>query len=81
MMFRQATGAKPVDEEWHEKRETARRTTFSLAEWSQEEITRWDLDTADITGRDNPRTYRVDRPVDGPGQVKNGTDVRTLDNR
>lgn len=79
MMFRQSESAKPADEEWHEMRERARRTTFSLAEWSPEEITRWDLDTAGITGRDNPRTYRIDRPIDTLGE--NGADIRTLPDR
>ena len=80
-MFRRGDGAKAVDREWHEKRRMARETTFSLAEWSEQDIERWDLDTARITGRENKRTYTVERPIDSPGTVKNGTDIRTLDNR
>lgn len=80
-MFRQAKSAKPVDGEWHEIRQVARETTFSLAEWSQEEITRWDLDTADITGRDNDRTYTIDRPITQDGEMQNDTDIRTLNDR
>lgn len=79
MMFREAESAKPLDKEWHLMRQKARTTTFSLDEWSDEEILRWDLDTARITGRDNPRTYTYDRTIDTLGE--NGTDVRTLDNR
>lgn len=81
MMFRQGNGAKAIDKEWHAKRRDARENTFSLGEWSEEEIIRWDLDTARITGRENDRTYTVDRPIEAPGTVENGTDVRTLDGR
>lgn len=81
MMFPESNSAKAVDSRWHEKRETARQTTFSPAEWSKEERTRWDLDDAGITGRDNKRTYTVDRPIETEGAPKNGTDIRTLPNR
>lgn len=69
-------------EEWHEMRAEARRTAFSVDEFGDIETTKFDLDTAGITGKDNPRTYQVDRPLNEvQGQQKNGTDIRTLDNR
>lgn len=81
-MYRQAESAKPVDGQWHEERQEARENAFSLLEFSDIDITRWDLDTADITGKDNPRTYRIDRPLNQTqGQMNNGTDIRTLEDR
>lgn len=81
-MFPESKSAKPIDARWHEHRQDARENSFSINEWSQEEITRWDLDTADITGQDNDRTYTVDRPLNQKdGQMNNGTDIRTLDSR
>lgn len=79
MMFRQSEGSKPVDSQWHIEREEARRTAFSLAEFSQEDITRWDLDTARVNGSDNPRTFTYDPAIDILGTAK--VDVRDLDNR
>lgn len=81
MMFRQSKGAKAVDREWHARRREARATAFSLAEFSDQEITRWDLDTARITGRENRKTYTTDRPLDVAGQMNDQVDVRTLDDR
>lgn len=79
MMFRQGESSKPVDEQWHLEREKARRTAFSTAEFSPQEITRWDLDTAQIDGSDNPRTFQYDPAIDILGTAK--VDVRELDNR
>lgn len=78
-MFRRSRGNKPLDSEWHEKRQEARKTAFSLAEFSQEEITRYDLDTARITGRDNPRTYEMDPAIDLLGTAKK--DIRKMGDR
>ena len=79
--FREATGSKPIDGEWHRKGREAKENTFSLNEWSEQEIIRWDLDTETRipTGRENPRTYTTNRPIDTLGE--NGTDIRTLDDR
>lgn len=44
--------------EWHRRREEARRTAMSDAEFGPIETERFDLDTADITGEDNPETFR-----------------------
>ena len=83
VMHRESKGGKPIDPEWHEFARTAKETTFSLAEWADEEIGRWDLDedTRRPTGRENPRTYTVGRPIQTATDEKNGTDIRTLDNR
>lgn len=77
--FRQSNGQKAIDPEWHEFRVEARETAFSLAEFSPQEITRYDLDTARITGRENSRTYTVSRPVDELGE--GSADIRELPDR
>lgn len=77
MMFKRAESAKPVDADWHEFRQTARKTAFSPDEFSETEKVKYDLDTARITGEENPRTYTVDRPIDN--LMDNGTDIRTLE--
>jgi hypothetical protein len=67
---------------WHEKRAEARRTAFNPNEFGDIEQTKFDLDTARITGAENPRSYQVDRPLNEvEGQQNNGTDIRTLDDR
>jgi hypothetical protein len=81
MQFRRSEGAKPIDNEWHRQRQRAREQAFnsSLDIFSDTEITKYDLDTAQIDGSDNPRTYTFDRPLDKFGI--NGTDVRNLEDR
>lgn len=61
--FARGESQKAVWSEWHEERERARRTAFSLAEFSDEEINKYDLDTADVNGQDNPDTYTWNRPL------------------
>jgi len=81
MMFREAESAKPIDAEVKEFRHRARTTSFNLDDFSEEEQVRYDLDTAGITGRDVPRNYKISRPLDAPGTVNNGFDIRDLPNR
>jgi len=79
MQFRRSAGAKPIDSEWHRQRQRAREQAFnsSLSIFSDTEITKYDLDTAQIDGSDNPRTFTFDRPLDMFGI--NGTDVRDME--
>jgi len=81
MQFRRSPGARAVDAEWHRERQRAREQAFdsSLSLFSDTEITKYDLGTAQIDGSDNPRTYTWDRPLDLFGI--NGTDVRNLKDR
>lgn len=62
-MFKRENGQRPVDGDWHAGRENARRTAFSLAEFSEQEIERLDLETAGVNGEDNPRSYEWKRPL------------------
>ena len=53
---------KPVNADWHATRAEAREETFSLLEWDEIDITRYDLEedgVSIITGKDNDRTYEV----------------------
>jgi len=81
MQFKRSEGAKAINAEWHRQRQRAREQAFnsSLSIFSDTEITKYDLDTAQIDGSDNPRTYTFDRPLDKFGI--NGTDVRNLEDR
>lgn len=64
-MFRQTDDLRVLDVEWQLKDDEAKRTTFSLDEWDQRSINRWDLDEdhRKPTGERNPDTYRYDKPL------------------
>jgi len=76
VMFERSRGSRAVSTDWHEFRLNARRNAYSKEEFSDEENIRYNLDTARITGRENPDTYTVDRPIDLLGT--NGIDLREL---
>lgn len=66
MMFPRSTkGDRSLDERWVLKARSAKRTTFSLDDWSDREIQRWDLDdpARKPTGRKNPETWRYEKPL------------------
>ncbi len=78
-MFPESRSAKPVDKEWHQFRESARKSAFSIGAYSNNDIIRYNLDTAGITGEDNPRTFMFMRELDTLGE--NGIDIRDLKDR
>lgn len=84
MRHHRANDGRPLDPEWHEFREQARRTAFSSEEFSDQERERFDLDddaerSAGITGEDNPDSYEgedtrvedIDGTVD-PNDIREG---------
>ena len=77
--FRRSPSGKAVDGEYHEQRRKARLTANTIGAFSDEEISRFDLETAGITGRDNPRTYHLDPAIDVFGSAK--IDIRNLEDR
>jgi hypothetical protein len=79
VLHRRTNSGAHISEDWHRFREEARRSTFSLAEFSDEDIEKYDLDDARIDGSDNPRSYTYNRKIDSLGS--NGTDIRTLPDR
>lgn len=82
-MFKRSEGMKPVSEEWHRGRREAAEEAFSLDEFGDIDIVRFDLDegySGDLpvpTGKDNDRTYRWRRPLPPTDEV----DVRSFDTR
>jgi len=86
-MFPQSPGLKKIDKEYHEFRWEAAKTTFSLNEFGEIDITRYDLEDGYIeglpipTGRDNPESYPHDRGLDNTLQSDANLDIRTLSNR
>jgi hypothetical protein len=82
VQLRRSPGARAVDADWHEQRQRAREQAYSGdldAFFSNTEIIKYNLETAQITGEDNPRLYIFNRAIDVFGV--NGTDVRTLRDR
>lgn len=78
-MFPESASAKAVDKEWHKFRQSAREDAFSLGAFSENDIIRYNLETAQITGEDNPRTYLFTRQLNTLGE--NGIDIRDLKDR
>jgi len=82
VQFGRSPSARPVDREWHRNRQRAREQAYNgdlISQFSPEEIVKYELDTARITGEENPRMYLFNRAYDLFGQ--NGTDIRKLRNR
>lgn len=79
MQLRRSPSARPIDRDWHRSRQQARERAFSSdleAQFSEEEIVKYELETAQITGASNPQVWMWRRAIDLFGI--NGTDVRTL---
>jgi len=82
MQFRRSPEMRPIDSEWHRNRQQARERAYSgdlTAQFSDTEIIKYELDTAQIDGSDNPRVWTFRRAFDLFGA--NGTDVRRLRDR
>lgn len=67
---------KAIWSRWHEFRQEARRNAQSIDEFGAIEQELYDLDTAGITGRDNPETYRGEQV--GPDPPYRESDLRDL---
>ena len=63
-MFPRSEGLKPIWAEWHESRQEARETAFSINEFGETEKVKYDLDTAGITGQDNIDSYKYRPAID-----------------
>lgn len=76
-MWPQSENLKRVRADWHEFRREARESAFSIEEFGDTERVEYDLDTAGITGQDNPDSYDNNRPLaDMDGVPSNGRDIR-----
>jgi hypothetical protein len=71
-MFKRDNSQKAVDSEWHEFRHEARTTAFDIQEFGDIDIEKYDLETARITGQENPDTYTWRRPLypEGPFDIR-----------
>jgi hypothetical protein len=82
VQLRRSPSARAADADWHKSRQEAREVAYSSdldTFFSEEEIVKYNLDTARVTGRENPRLYIFRRTLDVFGI--NGTDIRELRNR
>lgn len=81
MQFRRSGSVRAIDADWHRGRQRAREIAYnsSLELFSAKEIVKYDLETAQIDGSDNPRLWMWNRAIDIFGT--NGTDVRELRTR
>jgi len=62
--FRRSRSGEVVDAEWHQFRIDARQEHFSITEFGEVDRVKYDLETAGITGRDNPDTFRYNPVFD-----------------
>lgn len=77
MQHHLANSGSKVWRKWHERRQKARKTAMSENEFGPIETEHSDLDTAGITGEDNPETYRLEPYGDDQEPV----DYREVDPR
>lgn len=76
VLHHRANDGSPVWKQWHIARANARHLAMDIIEYSDIEVEQFDLDTAQLTGADNPRTFTTT-----PSQVgdrSNPYDVRDL---
>jgi hypothetical protein len=78
MQFALGNDGKYTNEEWHAFREKALRNTYSLEEWGDIDIEKYDLDELEFTSKENPRNFRFDHPVSDDEISVTGFDVREL---
>lgn len=64
-MFPQSADLRAVDRRWHEFAQMAKESTFSLDDWDEISIQRYDLDDRHRTptGQENPRTWLYESPL------------------
>lgn len=61
--------------EYHRRRQEARETAMSKEEFSTIEQAKFDLDTADIDGTENPASFRIEPFDNYAGVVEDYRDV------
>jgi hypothetical protein len=79
MQHEQANGTWVVWRTALERRAQARREAMSVEEFGAIETEKYDLDTAGITGEDNPRTYQVEPWGDEKGPIDYREDNPLID--
>lgn len=74
--FKLGNDGKQLNEEYHRFRENALRSTFSIDEWGDIEITKYDLENLEFTGKENRRTYIQTHAVSDDEISVSGHDIR-----
>jgi len=76
--FALGNDGKNINEEYHRFREMAISTTYSIEQWGDIDIQKYDLDEKEFTGKDVDRNYKFDHPVSDDEVSVTGFDVRNL---
>jgi hypothetical protein len=76
--FNLGNSGKNVSEEYLAKRVEAVHTTYTLREWGDIDITKYDLDELEFTGKDVDSNYVFKHPVSDDEVDVAGFDVRDL---
>lgn len=69
---------KYLNEEWHKVRRIARTETYSINEWGEIDITRYDLDTVDFDRKQKDSAFHSDPRMESEGTPESGFDKRVL---
>jgi len=78
MMFALGNSGENVNEEYHKFRQVAIHTTYTVDEWGDIDIEKYDLDELEFTGKDVDRNYKFDHVVSDDEVSVTGFDVRDL---
>jgi hypothetical protein len=65
-----------LNEEWHRKRRVAHEETYTIEEWSDIDITKYDLETVDFDRKFKDSTYITDARIETEGASEGGHDIR-----
>jgi len=79
--FALGNSGENVNEEYHKFRQVAIHTTYTVDEWGDIDIEKYDLDELDFTGKDVDRNYRFGHVVQDDEVNVTGFDVRELKDR
>lgn len=63
-----------LSERYHAIRRKARETTFSIDEWSDIDIERYDLETVDFDRKQKRSSYITEVQIDAEGAAQGGKD-------
>lgn len=76
--FSLGNDGKHVNEEYHLKRQQAKRNTYTIDEWGPQDIENYDLETVNFGDGSNKQYYIVSRPLKGEVEEKPWWDLREL---
>lgn len=65
-----------LSSEYHERRHYAYTQTFSLVEWGEIDITRYELDSITFDRKHKDSSYVTETQIETEGSSKTGRDIR-----